>query len=723
MMDRETARATAKARLGEYLSRIGVDTDRAARGNTTCPLCGHNGCFSYQPSKDHWRCFSCNTGGDIFDLYAAVNGIGSGGSSGEAFNGVYSELGIDIERGEKHDGSERNMSIHTSAAAEHTHTHTTTVGTFTDYYRACSDRLGGVADTYLSGRGFSRELCERFGIGFDPEWHSPKAVREGRRSPASPRVIIPVSDRYYLARDIRPKESVKGTYIKCMNATTGEGVPLSPFNAAAIVEPVDPSVPVYVVEGWANALSIIACGGSAVAIGSVSYARQFVTGYAERCKAQGLRLVLSLDNDGAGARAIEELAAGLTAAGVDFIRDQPQGEHKDANESYVAERAAFSARLITSFKAYEARRMAAVEQGAEAYRDRRSTAAHAAAFLGEISSERELTPSGYRRLDHAVSGWADGGLPNGLYVIGAISSLGKTTYILQMADQMAAAGRDVMIFSLEMSRAELIGKSLSRQSFLKAMEGDGTRARFGCSFFCRSEGVDDSEIAQRCRTYGAYSWSDIRDLRLKQAKGWLDINDEARIKQEADTYFKGTGRRVFIEEGAMGGTSMEDIRRRVEEHKRETGKAPVVFIDYLQMVAAPEGMQTANDKTITDRKILACKVMSRDYRIPVFVISSLNRASYYKPMSLEAFKESGSIEYSADVVLGLQYPRMEDVTANGSDKEGARIEQEEKSKAIREVEVKILKNRTGSMIDKPRYDFIPRFNLFIEQQAAVLPTR
>ena len=50
----------------------------------------------------------------------------------------------------------------------------------------------------------------------------------------------------------------------------------------------------------------------------------------------------------------------------------------------------------------------------------------------------------------------------GLYVIGAISSIGKTTFMHQICDQMAEAGSHVLYFSLEQNRLNLVSKSLSR---------------------------------------------------------------------------------------------------------------------------------------------------------------------------------------------------------------------------------------------------------------------
>ena len=48
--------------------------------------------------------------------------------------------------------------------------------------------------------------------------------------------------------------------------------------------------------------------------------------------------------------------------------------------------------------------------------------------------------------------------------MGGISSVGKTTFISQLADQMAAAGEHVLFFSMEQSRLEMVSKSLARRT-------------------------------------------------------------------------------------------------------------------------------------------------------------------------------------------------------------------------------------------------------------------
>ena len=64
--------------------------------------------------------------------------------------------------------------------------------------------------------------------------------------------------------------------------------------------------------------------------------------------------------------------------------------------------------------------------------------------------------TGYGNIDQIVS------LYPGLYVLGAVSSLGKTTFACQPSDQLARSGDHVLYFSLEQSRLELVTKGLSR---------------------------------------------------------------------------------------------------------------------------------------------------------------------------------------------------------------------------------------------------------------------
>lgn len=70
-------------------------------------------------------------------------------------------------------------------------------------------------------------------------------------------------------------------------------------------------------------------------------------------------------------------------------------------------------------------------------------------------------PTGFSILD----GILNGGLREGLTVIGALSGLGKTTMLLQIANNIAEQGEDVIYFSLEMNKSELLTRTISRLSY------------------------------------------------------------------------------------------------------------------------------------------------------------------------------------------------------------------------------------------------------------------
>ena len=96
-----------------------------------------------------------------------------------------------------------------------------------------------------------------------------------------------------------------------------------------------------------------------------------------------------------------------------------------------------------------------------------STANHLSKFFNGITngSNNTCIKTNFEGLDDLL----EGGLYEGLYCVGAISSLGKTTFVTQIADQIAAQGTDVLIFSIEMSRWEIISKSISRHTVIESI--------------------------------------------------------------------------------------------------------------------------------------------------------------------------------------------------------------------------------------------------------------
>ena len=150
-------------------------------------------------------------------------------------------------------------------------------------------------------------------------------------------------------------------------------------------------------------------------------------------------------------------------------------------------------------------------------------------------------------------------------------------------------------------------------------------------------------------------------------------------------------------------TDVSTIRKNVKEYIADTGRHPVVFLDYLQILKPlREGF---SEKQAIDASIVELKRISRDYSIPVIVVSSFNRSSYKHPVSFTAFKESGAIEYTADVIMGLEL--------RGAQGKDADIN-ELKSQNPRDIDLVILKNRRGPAYEKIELDYYPGQNYFVE---------
>lgn len=304
-------------------------------------------------------------------------------------------------------------------------------------------------------------------------------------------------------------------------------------------------------------------------------------------------------------------------------------------------------------------------------------------FLTELMKSREgrAISTGFAELDRLL----DGGLYPGLYSLGAISSLGKTTLALQIADNIAKGGQGVLIFSLEMSRFELMAKTISRESLVR-------------------------DIALNHSTRNAQTTRGI--LRAK----FRDNPTAERIIHEALTDYEQWGENLTIIEG-IGNVGVEHVKAEVASYMAgHDGKPPVVVIDYLQILSPAE--VRASDKQNTDKNVTELKRLSRDYQIPVIGISSFNRENYNSPVSMTSFKESGAIEYSSDVLIGLQYEGADyRETEKESERQARirtlidRVKAEASAGNPVPIELKILKNRNGR-IGRVKLEFTPMFNYF-----------
>ena len=306
----------------------------------------------------------------------------------------------------------------------------------------------------------------------------------------------------------------------------------------------------------------------------------------------------------------------------------------------------------------------------EQYKEHFSTASVIDDFLDIIGSRANTPPisTGFKQLDDVLGG----GLHEGVISIGADTSLGKTTFCMQIADYIAKSGQDVLLFSLEMSKTELISKSISRITY------------------------------EHCKS---------KNRPLKLAKTQLGITDGTRyksytteelllIRESINEYKQGIAQGLYIHE-SVADMTVKQIQGKIDTHYQMTRKYPVVIVDYLQLLQHEDKYINSQDKLRTDVNITALKRLSRDYKIPIIAISSFNRTNYNRDdISLAAFKESGAIEYSSDIAIGFKLISERDIPYTDLTE--------------RHIKLSVLKNRQGRRGIDIEYTYIPAFNAYTE---------
>lgn len=288
-------------------------------------------------------------------------------------------------------------------------------------------------------------------------------------------------------------------------------------------------------------------------------------------------------------------------------------------------------------------------------------------FASDVESFKKggKLKSGYANIDAITN------LYPGLYVIGAISSLGKTTFIHQMGDQMAEAGNHVLFFSMEQSTLELASKSIART------------------------------MAQENRKNG------LSSLQIRRA----DLSDSQQITAAIDKC-KTYSDKITIVECSFRAT-IDDIANTVQEYIKENNVKPVVIIDYLQVIQpSPESRMTTKD--LVDYHVRRLKVLQTDNQLTMIVISSLNHQNYMTAIDFESFKESGGIEYTADVLWGLQLQCIHEERFNkqGNINDKRKRIMEAKAAKPRKIELICLKNRFGVSSYTCRFDYYPKSDWF-----------
>jgi len=227
--------------------------------------------------------------------------------------------------------------------------------------------------------------------------------------------------------------------------------------------------------------------------------------------------------------------------------------------------------------------------------------------LQESGSPVTGVPSGFTDLDKMTTGLQKGDL----VIVAARPSMGKTSWVMNVAANAAIEHRrPVAIFSLEMSKQQLLKRLLS------------------------AEGRIDAQHLRR----GGMTAEDHK--RLATAAGHLNTAP------------------IWIDDSP--GLSVLEIRaksrRLVSDIQAEGGELGLIIIDYLQLMGSEKAESRVQEVSQMSRGL---KALARELEVPVIALSQLSRAPEQRndkrPM-LSDLRESGSIEQDADVVMFLFRP-------------------------------------------------------------------
>lgn len=613
-----------------------------------CPVCGHRDHFTIYPNTNSYSSFaSCCKGGSSYKFLTEVVGI----SESEAYAELCNRAGVEVEGNEyMTEKAQKNAlpagtdNAQTIKSINHTDIvqwHEQTLKN-KDYKK--------IIQQQVMKRGITAESITKHQISVHKE-------NDGLR------VIIPIffngEAQSYTAR--RTDDSQKGKYRKALGGYY--------LNMDYLKQEHDE--PIFLTEGEFDAIVLEQMGFKAIALGTAKNAKPFMQSLTAYPKAKDIQFISMMDNDDTGQQIATLLKEYDVPAGT---VEQP---YKDVNEWYLASKA----ELKESDKEFTLENLTIYKSLSEQVEDipvmleKMKRPYNALDYLRNkfINDVKELQQFGYLKtgfdnLDNEL-----GALYAGLYVVGGISSVGKTTFVHQMADQLAQQGEHVIFFSLEQSSMEMVSKSLARHT-----------AR---------NGTTDA----------------VKSIQIRKGEIVVETNETL---QNAVIDFSRYADRVNIVEGNFD-TSVDTMRKIVEKYIKDNGVKPIVFVDYLQIIPAPIDKRMS-DKEKIDYNITQLKRMSRDFNIPVLTISSLNRGNYLAPIDFESFKESGGIEYSADVVWGLQLEviRAEVFNKQNNIAEKRAYAAKAKQERVRQIELVCLKNRNGNPSFTCKFHYHPQFDFY-----------
>jgi replicative DNA helicase len=230
-------------------------------------------------------------------------------------------------------------------------------------------------------------------------------------------------------------------------------------------------------------------------------------------------------------------------------------------------------------------------------------------------------PTGFDILDRNLGG----GFRSGeLILLAGPQGLGKTTWALQAARNVARSGRSVLVCSFEHDPQTLLVRLVALEAGLVAgLEAPGL-----------------------VRVRAAFESSDGRSGTVTDRLADTEGGAEAlrQVQEYAD--------RLLLHRSTGSSTTLDVIREAVEQAKAETGQLPMLVVDYLQKVKVPGGGTDEDRATVV---VEGLKDLALDTDIPVLAIAAADKAGLAsgKRMRVNNLRGSSALAYEADTVLIL----------------------------------------------------------------------
>ena len=628
-----------KAHLREYAEETGRPTPK--KGLFKCFNEEHNDTnASMQFKETYYKCYgTCNRTYDIFDLYALDHGLDVKAD----FSRIKKELAIKYNIDSKTlNKEEPKKNIKENLEEEKK-------VDYSSYYKTCKKDVGKT--NYFLKRGITEEMIKKYNLGYDKK---------------TSYAVLPVTKNFYMLRDTKELTEEERAKQKRPKHNIVKGAVKDIFNLDLLKKADFKSV-IYITESILDAISLEIARPKTKAIALNGTAKERLLEEFKSINYEGY-IVLALDNDDnlTGQRASRDLKESLEKLGVKTKvlnelgkpKEEIYNGYKDINDFLIHEPTGLSNLInqysdtLENYLKNEALKLLKKE--------------NAESYLEDFNET-------IKRLDDALNG---GLFKKNLVIIGAISGLGKTTLALQIADNIARNKDDVLIFSLEMSKEELIAKSLSRLMYLKSLD----------------------------RHYTALSLSTreiLKGATLKEPVS-KEIQEQQEIYLEAyNDYKENIAPNIYITEcNEQNEITLTEIEERIKRQIAITEKKPIVIIDYLQIIETKERGLT--DIQATSKVVKDLKRLARKYKITILVISAFNRSANYTDTDYTSFRDTSTIEYTADVLITMQYSVLdkandtEERTSNDKlQKKIKKAIEEASKKQPYELTLKILKNRNG----------------------------